>query len=165
MFNGEATIARERAAIDSSVCNYVDALLSQKNRIFNPDGSIREFDESSFGGFFMNRLVDGTVRDDLNYSLSKLSVSSAALSVPLIAVGNVPFYSALQSISLISGAGAVLTGYDEASLAGFGSDITSAFLTAKLGVTTTPIGRATLSAFETMSAGMSFLYYEASKND
>ncbi len=133
--------------------------------IFDSDGSIRTFDDSSFLGFFANRLVDGQVRDDLNFGFTSVSIGSSALSIPFLTSGNVPVYGALQAISLVSGAGALATGFSETSLAGFGTDASAAYLAYQLGVTTTPFGRATLSVFETTATVGQFLFYEAGRND
>ncbi len=119
----------------------------------------------SFGGFLYNRLIDGGVRDDLNDAFSKVSVASAALSVSALASGNVPAYAALQVTSLISGVGALATGFNETTLAGVGTDAAAARISFTLGVTSTPFGRATLATFESISAVSSYLFLEASKNE
>ena len=90
---------------------------------------------------------------------------TGAASVPLLASGHIKAYEILQAVSWLASIGAYITEPTWTNGAAAGFDTATREIVKMLGVFTTPFGRSTATVAETGSSIMSYLFYEASKND
>lgn len=123
-------------------------------------------DDSTFMGFFWNRIVEGRVRDDIHDHAAYMSTITAGASVAALGKGDVAKYTLLQGFSMGYTGLAWVSDSDNLTWAmATGYDASSAWIASKFAVTNNAFGRFTLSVYEGLNTAAGFLFGTAADNE